>query len=311
MPSASGTARLLDAPDRALRRVLGVEDRSEWLVNVQARLAYCPIPKCACSTVKRWFALGIEGQAPNLHRGGAIHNHCREHYSVSSKRPWSGAARLRGYTSFVILRDPVARAVSGFVSKFAKKPWLTRAAKQSIELNHWALHGPADFDTTTQVSTCSRPHDVPACSVIDYARGMTFREFVAFLARTPDAMLNEHFRSQAWFVGSSSFDVVGCQERLNQALDRVRRMVNLDIRLPDPRVRDELHGPFADADTPSADIVRGRYAVSADTLVTDDLRAVLMHRFDRDAHLHAEAFARWADVPAPRRKKPSQLAVTA
>lgn len=311
MPSASAASRLLEAPDRAVRRIMGIEQRSEWLVNVDAHLAYCPIPKCACSTVKRWFALGIEGKAPNLKRGGAIHQHCRDTYSIGRQHPWSAAARLRGYTTFVILRDPIARAVSGFASKFTRRPWLTRAAKQCIELNHWALHGPAKFDTTLEVHTASVAHEVPACSVIDYERGLTFREFVAFLARTPDAMLNEHFRSQSAFMGGHPFDIVGCQERLNQALDTVRRAVGLDIRLPDPPARDHAAGPRADADTPSAEIVRRRLALSVDALVDDDLRAQLQHRFQRDVRVHAETFQRWADVPAPRRKRPSQLAAMA
>lgn len=287
--------------------MMGVEQRSEWLVNVGAHLAYCPIPKCACSTVKRWFALGIEGKAPNLNRGGAIHNYCRDTYSVGRHLPWSAAARLRGYTTLVILRDPVARAVSGFASKFTRRAWLTRAAKQSIELNHWSLHGPAEFDTTLAVNTCSVEHHVPACSAIDYQRGMTFREFVSFLVRTPDENLNEHFRSQASFMGSHEFDIIGCQERLNQALDKARRAVDLDIRLPDPPVRPEPRWPAADADTPSGEIVRLGLGVSADSLLTDDLREQLHERFAHDAHIHARAFEQWRDVSSPRRKRPSQM----
>ena len=99
-----------------------------YLVSAQHGLVYIPIPKNACSNVKRWMLKLCGLHAEHNHfdhtRQGDIH-HCDKHFGIhdcASKELTSEEMleHLKGdaHFRFTVVRNPWARAVSCFLSKF-------------------------------------------------------------------------------------------------------------------------------------------------------------------------------------------------
>ncbi len=91
------------------------------------RLAYTPIPKVACTSIKRTFYQLKYGEPPNRKhlrlwlKGGRVHG-------VFPSKPFDPSyfARLEGYWKFAVVRDPAARILSVYSNKVT--------AKQGFEL---------------------------------------------------------------------------------------------------------------------------------------------------------------------------------
>ena len=80
------------------------------------------IPKCGCSTVKRWLCRTMNDD-PSAIPGGAIHKHCRDRYALINFRPKRARKLLESSFTFTILRDPALRLASAYVAKFGRVAW--------------------------------------------------------------------------------------------------------------------------------------------------------------------------------------------
>jgi len=271
---------------RIVSRLSGGARRGGWLADPRLGLVYCPIPKCACSVTKYWFVHAVEEAYPKLQRGG-IHRYVDERYRLDRFPAWRVGRVLRQGVSFVIVRDPIARAVSAYVAKFARFEGLDAAAKSVIEGVHAMRGGSLEFDTSREVVEGDRSSTLPASSKVDYDAGISFRDFVEYISATPDERLNPHFRSQHWFLDGHRFTVLGIQERLSETLEEVGRRIGVKAPLPDePGSEPEPTRIESVIDVPSGALRRTGVTPTIASLIDEPLRAKLVRRYAADLGLH-------------------------
>lgn len=166
--------------------LLGTDQR--FWISHRHRLIFLSIPKNANSFLRGLFV--------SNHEAATSFDPARESVLTYHRRAGTRGIALRNrgylahpeYTSFVALRDPMARLVSAFLDKFVKK----------------IVRGDADRPSARfyrQAARCCR-------QAVD-ADTVTFRHFLAHAVATPDGRRNKHCRSQAHFVRDHGFDVFG------------------------------------------------------------------------------------------------------
>lgn len=285
-----------DKPAPNAQHRSGVGPGPNWIIDRVHRVLYCPVPKAACSTVKYWLVHAIEG-SPYTGPHGRIHAYCRTHYAVRTLPPDQARSLASSCLSLTILRDPVARLVSAFVSKLVDPDpsGLHLPAKALIEQAHRLDHGEPVCDRTIPVFAGSRVQPMPASSAIDYARGLSFAQLVSLIERTADDQLDRHVRPQHTFTRSYPFDIIGTPQTLSGTLDRVASRSGITVPTP-PTVRPrsvkvaDRQDPATDlADMPSIQLTRLGIIPTVDSLVTDGLRRRIERRYARDLQLLAQA----------------------
>lgn len=255
-----------------------------YLVHPKARLILCAIPKCGCSTLKRWFCAAI-GDTKGAAMGGAIHARCRRRYALHT-RPEARRQRLLEECHVVALvRDPAHRLASAYVSKFVLRGPIEFASKPVVE--HIRAAGNPRLDRVGTVRTSHATRTMPLCSNVDYERGVSFREFVHFVADTPDHLLNPHWRAQSDFLDGVRIDWLGRSEHLAWSLEQVSARLALTTPLPDehaPRAARPAQGPCL-ADLDSGELRSRGVEPGAADLLDNDLRTLIAERFSRDFDL--------------------------
>jgi hypothetical protein len=198
--------------------VRSVEPPSLGIVLDQQRAIYFPIPKVACSSLKKICAdlLGLEvpilpGEVPDVHGMKSF--------------PTVGKDQVgcyEGYFKFAFVRNPWYRLVSNYSDKIKKDPSIS---------NEWTCRG------------VFRPY-------VRYNRfyaGMPFDAFVRGICQIPDHDANAHFRSQFTFVhnqrGERIVDFVGKLE--NAATDFPLVLQRLGVTgLNVPRLHRSSHDDY-------------------------------------------------------------------
>ncbi|MEW4528560.1 sulfotransferase family protein [Maioricimonas sp. JC845] len=180
-----------------------------WLISRTWDFVYVPIPKVACSSLKRWMLL-LDGVCPaNVPH---VHRHMRIHYSAGAHYgPWARRrVATRKLFRFTFVRNPWDRLVSAFLNKFPqRKP----PAIPVIDAVHRSRRG----------TRCSRSAE---------QRNITFREFVAWLDSIDLARAEEHWRPQSHFLGCDTYDFVGRFERLADDFHQLQQILQTDHPLP-------------------------------------------------------------------------------
>ena len=184
---------------------------NRYLFSPAHQLVYCPIPKNASTSLKLWF-LQLVGEDP-LERPDEVHDRVDERHTLADLSPRRARHVLERSLTFVVVRNPWVRVVSGYVDKFVKIPPTNHAARTTVERVRRQLG--------------QEVHDV------DHERGLTFREFVDHLGVTPDHRLNRHWRPQHCFLDGRRFDVEARFERLEP--DMVALCDRLGVAAPVPR----------------------------------------------------------------------------
>ena len=183
-------------------------DNSEWplcslLVSKKHRVIYTPIAKNANTSLKRLF-VGLSGHTRSEEiLNDNIHIHLTSNQTGLSLCDYSQEEATEilidpGYFRYVVLRNPLMRAVSGYLDKFVRNP---PSSETDLEANI-VIGSAIDW---VYAQRGERP---------DYNRSITFQEFVNYLVQTDDNNLDTHFKSQESFLGQQYFDFIGTVEQM-------------------------------------------------------------------------------------------------
>jgi hypothetical protein len=138
------------------------------------------ICKNACSAQKRWL-FEAEGKEPS----GDIHQAAFAQFSLLNKAPAVQQSAMEKLPIIAFLRDPFLRLASAYCNKLVST--LNHPSATAIE--GVAVRRGVRLVRDTTVPFGAGSDQFSACSQIDYARGISFREFVEYIAATPDIEL--------------------------------------------------------------------------------------------------------------------------
>ncbi len=262
--------------------------RRHWLVGPDARFVACCIPKCACSTLKRWVCASL-GDERGSRMGGAIHRYCRMRYSLDLRPPDEQHRILASALRFAVVRDPLLRLASAFASKFVARGPLEFASKPVVEFIQLGAY--PRYDAKAPVRSAHSERNLPISTRVDYARGVSFREFIAFLCQTPSEHLNAHWRPQADFLESFDPHLLLPAEDLHASLARVVRELSLTTPPPPPRPQHARQPGLGSclADIPSGELRRRGIVPTASDLLDEEICGQIRDRYAPDFALHTRA----------------------
>jgi hypothetical protein len=268
---------------RILLRPETVWPFDSFLLNHRYGFLYCPIQKVACTSLKYWM-LGTLGGRPGELGPGAIHPFMDRHYSLGSERPSDVARVLSRYHRLAFVRNPWERVVSAYLDKFVTDGinWQNRAV---VESTYEARGHSVDASETFTWHSMGQRFELAVDPAVDYERGITFREFVEYLCRTPDLELDVHWRPQYLFFGGLDFHTVGKMERLSRDLRKFEQCMGIARTRLSHSNRVERSGGTAGECL--ADVVSGRLGEldrrpSAEELYTPELLERIRRRYAED-----------------------------
>lgn len=271
--------------------------RDHYVVHPSAGLVCCAIPKNGCSTTKRWILQNIDPSSvenPALD----IHKECRDRFSLAAYDSEEAQRIFDQSFRFTFVRDPASRLASAFVDKFVgpKVHEMTEGAIEVIEHVHRRRGVHVQHDTS--LWCCGGTVEVPASSIVDYLKGITFREFVEYLRDTSDEHLDPHWRPQTAFTGRQPFHAVLRTSAISQTLRRLSEELGLAPPAVPTMNALEYTSDLAEtrlADMPSGEMRRKWIRPTADMLFTDDLRAAIQDRYASGMALHETALPEFGD----------------
>lgn len=158
---------------------------SHFIAYKKLGIGYSYIPKNACTSLK----LGL-GSAE-----GFLDSEDYPHSTPLRVRSYSTLTQRRPRFRFTVLRNPIGRAVSGFLEKL-------------VTVQDWMSYQPA-------MGIIPKPTRLAATSPDD----ITFELFVEYLERSPAWRLNDHFRPQSDFLLHEPYTHVGKFEDLDATWD--------------------------------------------------------------------------------------------
>ena len=155
-----------------------------FIVNSQYRFVFCPIRKNASTSMLGWCLrlIGIEMKDRTDMKHLTFLKDCSHQEALQ-------ILNSDDYFKFVVVRNPLARLVSGYTH------WVVGKVPEYAKDIH-------EMITRIYVSRGLAP---------DYVRSITFQEFVEYLHEhgDDDDSVNAHFKSQSWYMGSKTkFDFV-------------------------------------------------------------------------------------------------------
>ena len=180
---------------------------SYYFINERLKTIYCSIPKNACTLFKTMLLENSQHRDEWETSGQSIHDFFNLKARDTSASHLLACLSSAEYFKFAVLRNPLDRAVSGYVDKFAKHV-LPEPFVQEIILDVQTLLG-------------VKPN---------VEKSITFAQFVDYLARTPDDQMNDHWRSQHNFTASVKFDFIGQFEAMQEVVKSLERKLGIRIR---------------------------------------------------------------------------------
>ncbi len=179
-----------------------------YLVEHSHKIAYCPIGKNACTLLKNML-LTISPEQENYQQSNLkMHEYIDKNKSLFTLKDFSYLEHS-DYFKFIVIRNPFKRLVSTYVDKFVKR----RNNKD--------------------------PHALPVIkSVYEYlglepnfAKSITFSQFIDYLLRTEDRHLDGHWRPQAVYFAANlvKFNFVGQFEKLDNVINHLEKQLKLKI----------------------------------------------------------------------------------
>lgn len=178
------------ASPRAVKTPLGWP-LGQVFVSKPARVLYCPIGKNACTFLKTevartaqpehmaFLARDIHFITDNVRTGLQLSDHSRQEVAALIAAP--------DYFKFAVLRDPLDRLLSAYIEKLV----IGRTAPANI------------FHTRSIVAPVQQAQGI---DTPDFARGITFRDFVEGIAAANPATLDPHWRPQADYLVGIDYD---------------------------------------------------------------------------------------------------------
>jgi hypothetical protein len=213
------------------------------------KLLYYPVPKVASTSIKNYLLNHSEiGRSAAIPRDASGNRAPSVVHSFEYPRISTSAAevlRLNGYLSFAIVRDPIDRIWSCYCDKITDR----RNANLSMH------PGFKRYNTLTGRSW--------------FSNEMSFEAFLNAIALIPDALADEHFRSQYRFLPLHAGKV---------ALDELIHVEELDVRFNSLLERHLIAGKLS---------VRSNSAASKkpSLVLTPELRNKIERRYKRDLSL--------------------------
>ncbi|MBX3363219.1 MAG: sulfotransferase family 2 domain-containing protein [Phycisphaeraceae bacterium] len=258
-----------------------------YLASDALGLVVCAIPKCACTTLKHWLVATTEGAPVPPDHAGGIHRYCTARYALASRPPAEAQAVLDRAFRVAILRDPLERIASAYASKFVRIAPPERSSRPVVEAVQ--IGSPTDVfhDRLGPIHFGLRSEIGPLCSRVDYNRGITFREFLDYLVRTPDDDLDPHWRPQAAFVRPVTFHILGSIDHIDRVLQKALEHLGIERPVPaarTPHARKPARSRTL-ADTPAGELRLRSINPTADDLYTPELRLLVRARYQHDVEL--------------------------
>ena len=256
-------------------------DNAQWplnsiLVAQEYRVLYTPIAKNANTTLKRLFVrLSGDPRRKTILRD--VHNYLVSHptgLSLCDYSPEEAAGIMADnrYFRYVMLRDPLARTISGYLEKFVVNPLPV------------GENGKAPYIIGSAIDWVYEQRDEKA----DYERSVTFEEFVDYLYQNDDRNLDTHFKSQQSFLVHQRFDYMGALEKMDQLStvleQRFRQKIDLEHHNPTRRRKPLLRRRGQEKLLP-AQLRAQRALPHASELLIKPVKEQLNHRYAGDMKL--------------------------
>lgn len=263
-------------------------DNTAWpltslLVSQKHRVIYTPIAKNANTSLKRMFVRLSGYPKSDEILAGDVHTYLTSHPTGLSLCDYSPvkAAQILGdpeYFRYVVLRDPLVRAVSGYVDKFILYPPPP------------GPHGEPPIVIGTVIDwVYERRGEMP-----DYQRSITFEEFVSHLVVCEDRILDTHFKSQQRYLEQQTFDYTGTLDRMDRLVEvlesRFDQKIDLEHQNRTLRRKPLLRRRGQEKLLPEQ-LRAQRSLPHASELLTDALVKQLTSRYAADFELWQEALA--------------------
>jgi hypothetical protein len=225
-------------------------------VYPRLRIAYTYVPKNACSSFKGTFSRAQ----------GWLADDAKSVHPMKPSRWLSGLVRYPAAEErIVVIRDPFDRIVSGYLNRFLMP-------RVDASVDHAMSTGLADL-----LPPGSNRGDV------------TFADFVEYLARTPSASLNEHWRPQSDFLIGSYTRII----RFDHIAEDAAFLADRGLPLMNRRghstsaLRQDLGAGWGCRKARVLRRMRNRKGIlpSPDSMYDDRLRAVVAERYAEDVDL--------------------------
>lgn len=253
--------------------------KKRYLINHHLKLIYCPIPKNAC-TVFKTMMLEYSGDwsvyrqfEQNIHQ---YMNNNETEIQLNNFKDLQNP----DYFKFTILRNPFERLVSAYLDKFAKKVTPGRSTLNVIKDVYQFL----DIN-------------------IDINKSINFSQFIHYLLRTKNHLLNGHWRPQYLFLGLNlfNFDYIGRFEKLDIVIQSLENNFPIKIRtnIPDYISKSGHITKYANVDSDSNEKFHEYYPQelralpafpSARQLYTSELEKMVRIRYAQDLQIYEEEF---------------------
>jgi hypothetical protein len=267
-------------PDQAqaLKRSI---DNSQWplntiMVSTKHRVLFTPIPKNACTSLKRLFVRlsghpdtdGILGQDIHSCLASQATGLVLGDYSAQEA---TDILADDSYYHFTVLRNPMERVVSAYVNKFIIVP-----PPRDMDGRPIVIAGTVDW-------VYAQRGEEP-----DYDRAISFEEFVESIVQNSDDMLDTHFKSQQSCLAGQHFDdffVVEEIERIKPVLgSKFGQTAELEHANKRKKRRPLFQRQRWDQLLPRQ-LQRYRPLPSARFFITTELKQKLQYRFRTDLSL--------------------------
>lgn len=246
------------------------------------------IQKNGCTAQKEWLL-----RAEGVPLRGDSHTLAFERLSLLTRPADVRARALAELPLIVFLRDPVLRIASAFRDKLLSP--LNFPSATAIEGAATRRGTPIVRDRTVPFPSMGAGARFAGCARVDYERGLSFREFVEYVAATPDLGLDPHFRPQAWFVrpaieraraANAPRTIVAPMDRLGEILAEVGRPLGLAPPAAQRPRSDELTPSAEDLSAvPSGELRASGRKPRTSELYTGELIGLVLRRFPADADL--------------------------
>lgn len=166
---------------------------------------FMPIAKNANTTLKRLFVHLSGHPDREVMLAADIHDYLTSHrtgLSLCDYSPAKAQALLddESYFRFVVLRNPLKRATSGYLSKFVRDQQFA------------GPHPEPPIVIGSAIDWVYEERDEPP----DYGQSITWEEFVEHVVRNVDDGLDTHFKSQHSYLDGLKFDRSFAVENLTE-----------------------------------------------------------------------------------------------
>lgn len=245
-----------------------------FLYHERIGIVIAAIPKCGCSTIKRWLIALTDAGAladPALD----VHRHAARTLALTRLPREQAESILATKPMLAVVRDPAERLRSAFIDKFVRPGpgELMPAARELIE-------------------DC-RQHDARTLGRSDGAYSITFRQFVGYVGHADPDHLDAHWRPQSAFLRGRRVGTLIPLETLSTHLDSLAASLGRsDVRAhPESVTRKEPAALERLADVPASELHARNLRPPLAQLADADVLTMIRERFTDDEALFARANA--------------------